>query len=241
MANPAVLLFNHLVQWNPPTNNQGAYLQPRKHRNLTSNFDHALKMHEVAMSYIGQIRELLDTLEQTTDYDVDEYRSELPNWTAMVLSYDNGWQNGVPFDGASLRWLKTLGSLLDNLVPKYDDEDVAALSEGLNELLRLVAKEKTLNRSLTVYLLTLINHVRYVLHDYHLRGDFELARATTLLRETIRTAGDASTNQELKPWYKKLLGVFSQKEVLPSTLQLGTAVTKAIEASQGILPPGHGG
>jgi hypothetical protein len=240
MANPAQLLFNNLREWNPPKNQQNAYAQPRKHRSLTSNRDHALRMHEIAMGYIAQIRELLDTLEQTSSIDVEEYRRELPNWTAMVLSYENGWTSGAPFDDASLRWLKTLGSLLDNLVPKYDDEDIAALSAGLSELMELVAKEKTVNKSLTIYLLTLINHVRYILHDYRLRGDFELARATTLLRDTIRTADDASTNPELKPWYKRLLDVSAQKEVATGALQLGTAMTKAIEASQGMLPPGTG-
>jgi hypothetical protein len=52
-------------------------------------------------SDIAQIRELLDTLEKTTSLDVDEYRRELPNWTAMVLSYDNGWSQAAQFDGAS--------------------------------------------------------------------------------------------------------------------------------------------
>lgn len=239
MANPAVLLFNNLVQWNPP--NISTNTAPQKLRGLATNRDHALRMHEIALGYVGQIRELLDTLEQTTDFDVDEYRRELPNWTAMILSYKNGWHQAEPFNETSLRFLKTLGPVLDSLVPKYDDSDVAALTDGLNELMGLVAKEKTLNRSLTVYLLTLINHVRYVLHDYQIRGDFELARATTLLRDTIRTADDSSTDPELKPWYKRLLGVFSSKEVVTGTIQLGTAAARAIEASQGMLPPGQGG
>ncbi|MEZ0051511.1 hypothetical protein ABIA30_002519 [Mycobacterium sp. MAA66] len=239
MANPAVLLFNTLVGWNPP--NVSATTIPDRYRSLATNRDHVLRMHEIALGYIGQIRELLDTLEQTSAFDVDEYRRELPNWTAMVLSYPNGWNQAQPFDETSMRFLKTLGPLVDSLVPKYDDDDVAALSGGLTELMELISKEKTVNKNLTVYLLTLINHVRYVLHDYHIRGDFELARATTLLRDAIRTADDTSTDPELKPWYKKLLSLFSQKEVVTGTLQLGTAMTKALEASQGMLPPGHGG
>jgi hypothetical protein len=37
------------------------------------------------MGHISSIRELLDTLGQTVDETVDEFREELPEWTAMVL------------------------------------------------------------------------------------------------------------------------------------------------------------
>jgi hypothetical protein len=103
VSNPAVLLYNNLVQWNPPNvSNQTA---PQAYRGLQNNFDHALRMHEIAMGYIAQVRELLDTLGQVTNFDVDEYRRELPKWTAMVLSYNNGWQQAEQFNGDSLRWL----------------------------------------------------------------------------------------------------------------------------------------
>ncbi len=187
-------------------------------------------MHEIALGYIAQIRELLDTLEQTTGMDVEEFRRELPNWTAMVLTYPSGWSQAVQFDETSLRFLKTLAPLLNGLVPKYTDEDVQRAKDGLTELLELLSKETTIPRSLSIYLLNLINHVRWVLHDYHIQGDFQLARATTLLRDTITTAGDASTDKELKPWYTRLRELFARKEVVDGTIALGTAAAKAVAA-----------
>ena len=62
VANPAELLFNNLVQWNPP--NISTQTAPASYRNLKTNREHVLRMHEITMGYIAQIRELLDTLEQ---------------------------------------------------------------------------------------------------------------------------------------------------------------------------------
>ncbi len=238
VANPAELLFNNLVQWNPP--NVSTQTAPASYRNLKTNRDHVLRMHEIALGYIAQIRELLDTLEQTTGLDVEEYRRELPNWTAMVLSYDNGWNQAKPFDAGSLRWLKALGPLLNGLVPSYSDEDIKEVSAGLKEILELLQQETTISRTLAIYLLNLINNCRWVLHDYHLQGDYAVARATTLLRDTIKTASESSTDPALKPWYQKLLGgAFKRKDVVVKSLELGTAVTKALTALAE-LPPGAG-
>ncbi len=237
VSNPAELLYNNLVGWNPP--NISPQTAPENRRNLNANRDHALRMHEIALGYIAQIRELLDTLEQTTGIDVDEYRRELPNWTAMVLAYPKGWQTAQPFNDTSMRFLKTLGPLLNGLVPKYTDDDINEVAAGLKEILQLLEKETTISRTLTVYLLNLINNCRWVLYDYRLQGDYAVARATTLLRDTIRTASESSTDQALKPLYQRLLGVFKRKDVITGTLELGTAVTKAITAFEA-LPPGAG-
>lgn len=78
VANPAELLYNNLFQSNPP--NLSTQTTPANFRQLSTNRDHALRMHEIAIGYIAQIRELLDTLNQLTGVDVDEYRRELPNW-----------------------------------------------------------------------------------------------------------------------------------------------------------------
>ena len=236
VANPAELLYNNLVQWNPP--NISTQTAPAHYRNLNTNRDHALRMHEIALGYIAQIRELLDTLEQTTSLDVDEYRRELPNWTAMVLSYTNGWSQAAQFDGASLRWLKALGPMLDGLVPEFSDDQIAEVAKGLNELLDVLSKEKTIGRELTIYLLNLINHIKWVLHDVKIQGDFELARAVTLLRDSIRTADEVSTDEELKPRYRGLLRIFRRPETVTKSLEMGTAAVKAIEAVQQALPPG---
>jgi hypothetical protein len=97
----------------------------------------------------------------------------------MVLSYDNGWQAKL-FDDGSLRWLKTLGPLVDPLVPKFSDDDIAEVGRGLEELLELLKQETTISRELTIYLLNLINHMKWVLADVRLQGYFKLARTVTL-------------------------------------------------------------
>ena len=112
MANPAELLYTTLLEWNlQPNNNphvsQASRPNPAKHRNLATNRDVALRKHEIVLGYIAEIRELLDTYEYVTGTDAEEFRRELPNWTAMVLSYDNGWNQAQLFDDGSLRWLKT--------------------------------------------------------------------------------------------------------------------------------------
>ncbi|MGE2690861.1 hypothetical protein [Mycolicibacterium pulveris] len=136
-------------------------------------------MTEIALGYIAQIRELLDTLEQTTSINVDEFRRELPNWTAMVLSYDNGWNKAKQFGETSLRFLNTLAPLLDGLVPEFTDEDIAEVGAGLTELLDLLSKKTTISRQLAIYLLNLINHAKWVVADAKIQGDFQLARAVT--------------------------------------------------------------
>lgn len=239
MANPATLLYNNLVQWNPP--NVSTQTAPKVYRQLASNRDHVLRMHEIALGYIAQIRELLDTLEQTTNINVEEFRRELPNWTAMVLSYDNGWSQARQFDRTSLRFLSTLAPLLDGLVPQFNDDDIAEVGRGVEELLDILSKEKTIGRDLAIYLLNLINHIKWVLQDVKIQGDFQLARALTLLRDSIRTADEVSTDEHLKPRYKKLLRIFKRKDVVTSALEMGTAAAKAITAVQQALPPAAGG
>lgn len=236
MANPAELLYNNLVQWNPP--HVSPDTSPEMFRNLASNRDHALRMHEIALGYIAEIRELLDTLEQTTNIDVDEFRRELPNWTAMVLSFNNGWQQAKPFNAASLRWLKTLGPMLGGLVPKFSDDDIAEVAQGMKELLEILEQEHTIGRELTIYLLNLINHMKWVLADAKLQGDFKLARVVTLLRDSVATADEVSTDPELKPLYKRVLEKFKRKNVVVNTLEMGAAAAKAIDAVQKALPPG---
>lgn len=243
MANPAELLYSTLVQWNLQPNRDPRIApankpMPAKHRQLTSNRDYALRMHEIALGHIAEIRELLDTLELLTGMDVSEFRREIPNWTEMVLSYDNGWRDAELFDDASLRWLKTLGPMLQGLVPEFTDSDLAEVNKGLNDLLKILKREKTIGRELTIYLLNLINHMKWVLADAKVQGDFKLARTVTLLRDTVETADEVSTNPKLKPLYKRVLDKFRRKDLVVGTFQIASAAAKAYEDVQQALPPG---
>lgn len=243
MANPAELLYNTLVQWNlQPDNRPNVHPQskptPAKHRQLATNRDEALRRHEIALGYIAEIRELLDTYEYVTGTDVEEFRHELPNWTEMVLSYDNGWQQAKLFDSGSLRWLKTLGPMLAPLVPEYSDNDIADVGKSLVELLEILKQEETIGSDLKVYLLTLINHVKWVLVDVKIQGEFKLDRAVNLLRESVRTAEETSTDDELKPRYGILSKLLRRKDAVVKTAEIATAAAKALDAAQKALPPG---
>jgi len=243
MANPAELLHDALLRWNlAPDNRPQVHVSqkptPAKHRQLTTNHDYALREHEITLGYIAEIRELLDTYEYVTGTNADEFRRELPNWTAMVLSYDNGWGQVKLFDDNSLRWLKTLGPMLAPLVPRYSDDDIANVGKSLMELLEILTQEETIDSDLKVYLLTLINHIKWVLVDVKIQGEFKLDRAVNLLRESVRTAEDASTDDELKPRYNLLSKLLRRKDAVVKTLEMGTAAAKALDAVQKALPPG---
>jgi hypothetical protein len=69
-----------------------------------------------------------------------------------------------------------------------------------------------------------------------LRGDFDLARATTLLRETIRTAEEQSTNPTVKPLWRKMIDVFKNPDVVESVVDMSLIAAQALQA----LPPGQG-
>jgi hypothetical protein len=106
------------------------------------------------------------------------------------------------------------------------------------ELLEILTQEETIDSDLKVYLLTLINHIKWVLVDVKIQGEFKLDRAVNLLRESVRTAEDASTDDELKPRYNLLSKLLRRKDAVVKTLEMGTAAAKALDAVQKALPPG---
>ena len=128
--------------------------------------------------------------------------------------------------------------MLDPLVPKYLDDEISEVGKGLIELLEILKQEETIDSDLKVYLLNLINHIKWVLVDVKIQGDFKLARVVSLLRESVKTAEEATTNDELKQRYGLLSKLLRRKETVVKTLEMGTAAAKAIDAVQKALPPG---
>jgi hypothetical protein len=128
--------------------------------------------------------------------------------------------------------------MLNGLVPKFDDEDIVEVHKGLNELIEILEQETTIGRALSIYLLNLINHIKWVLADANIQGDFKLARAVTLLRDSVLTADEVSTDPDLKPRYKGVLGLFRRKDVAINTFEISAAAAKAFDAVQKALPPG---
>jgi hypothetical protein len=228
------LLYAQLQEWNPPNN--GRNDNTANYRQIPSDIAGAMRRHEIAMSHIASIRELVGTMEKIKNIPGDDFRAELPNWTAVVMSYDNGWQTARVFAPEPLRILRLLIPLIRDLVPAYTPDQVGQLRGALDAVLRALYDDRTIDNALAVYLVNLVNHIRQVLDDYDLRGDFELARATTLLQTTIQVARKASTNKGMKARWKALYAVSVAPEIVPTVVNLSIAAGQMLA-----LPPGSGG
>jgi hypothetical protein len=233
MANPAELLYDQLTRWNNRAPNRSNAL----HRGLAGNFDTAAREHEIAMGHISAIRELVETAALADDAAADEFRAEIPKWTGMVLSFPAGWQGYGNFDTNSLQLLRILRRDLKAYVPTYTPDQIDSVRNALATTLELLRRDGTIKGALAIYLTNLLNHLRQVLDEYDLRGDFDLARATTLLRETVRTAEEVSDNPQVKPLWARLISALITPEHLPIVVDLLVTAAKAIQA----LPGGVGG
>ena len=145
MANPAELLYDQLERWNAPANQNVS-----RHRRIDSDRTQALHEHEIAMDHVSSIRELLDTLGQTGDETVDEFRRELPNWTAMVLSLPGGWGTAELFDPHSLQLPRILRQNLRRLVPQYEQSQVEAIRQGVEDVLQLLKQDGSIKGQLAI-------------------------------------------------------------------------------------------
>lgn len=213
VANPAELLLARLESWNTQDTRQ----PPGDRRQFGSDRTAALRLHEIALSYITAIRELLDTAERSQLFPVGDYRAELLAWTEMVLAYPAGWfserdaqpSNYGAFDPHSLRLLRTLGPQLRPLLPAWTEEQRNGFADGVAELVETLRDDPTIKGELANYLLNLVLHIRHVLAEYDLRGDFDLTRAVFLLKASVDTAADSSTDDESKPRWQRLRRLFS--------------------------------
>ncbi len=188
------------------------------------------------MSHITAIRELLETAAQSDLFPVDVYLGQLPTWTEMVLSYPDGWtaRAGMQqpfsmgaFDGNSLTLLRTLGPQLRPLVPSWSDGQRESFAQSLNELIETLRDDPTIKGDLAKYLLNLVLHMRHVLAEYELLGDFDLTRAVFLLKASVDTAADNSTDPKSKTAWERIRSVFS----------FGAVATKAAIETKDIWGP----
>jgi hypothetical protein len=125
----------------------------------------------------------------------------MPTWGLMVLSFPGGWGGVQAFDANSLRLLSTLGPRLGTLVPKLEDGSADRFAAVLDQVLETLKNDNTIHGDVGRYLLNLILHMKMVIEEYRLdiRGDYDLARAATILKTTIDTAYNSSTNEDVKP------------------------------------------
>lgn len=221
-ANPAELLHKQLVDWDTEGKNvaSGAY------RGLRNEPRMAIRKHEAALANWRSVGELLDEIEAQGLFPVDEYRSEANAWGLMILAYPHGWQKGSSFDRNSLRLLSTLGPQIraHKLVPDLAEGSADAFERALDDVLATLKADPTIDGEVARYLLNLVVHMRLVIeeHRLNLRGDYDLARAATILKTTIDTAFDSSTDDIAKPRWQKLRKVFSIETAVQAAIQWST-------------------
>lgn len=167
--------------------------------------------------------ELLDEAEKLDLFPVGEYRTELPAWGKMVLSFPYGWGATHAFDPNSLRLLSTLGPQLRPLVPPLDPSSAETFEQALDQVLATLQADTSINGDVGRYLIGLVLHMRLVIEEYRLdiRGDYDLARAATLLKTTIDTAYASSTSEETKPRWAWLREIFTLKNATQLAIEWG--------------------
>lgn len=214
MANPAALLLAQFEAWDTT----GTQHTPATRRGFSNDISETLRRHEIAMTHIAETRELLDAVETAGIFPVDEYRSELATWTTWVLSYPDGWQPQMPgrmppnfgaFNNTSMRLLRTLVAQLDRLVPTFEEDQRQSFADHIDDLVSTLKGDPSVRGSLAEYMLSLIIHMKHVLAEYDLRGDFALSRALLLLKGTVFTAADVSTHEPSKPKWEWLKAIFT--------------------------------
>lgn len=231
-ANPADLLYRQLVEWNPGGTNVGH----GKRRKLDVDFTMALRRHTAALSNLHAVGELLDQADQANVFPVEAYRAEIPEWGRMVLSYPHGWNASYAFKAESLTLLSTLGPQLRQLVPDLGADAAEKFEAALEQVLEALKADESICGEVAQYLLNLIIHMKLVIEEYRLglRGDYDVARAATLLKATIDTAYEKSTDDEAKPRWAWLREVFSVRTAVALAVQWSTLWPTLM------LPPGDG-
>jgi hypothetical protein len=218
-ANPADLLYTQLMVWNTT----GRETSDQR-RGVGSDPREALRRHEAALSNLRAIGELLDVAEKANLFPVHEYREEIPEWGKMILAFPHGWAQAANFNRESLRLLSTLGPQLRHIVPQLADGSVETFEQALDKVLEALKADTTIGGEVARYLLNLVIHMKLVIEEYRMgiRGDYDLARAATLLKTTIDTAYNKSTDDEAKPRWAWLREIFSVRTAIALAIQWST-------------------
>ncbi|WP_157997713.1 hypothetical protein [Mycobacteroides stephanolepidis] len=233
MANPAELLYLQLKAWNLSGSRDSA----EGRRQLRVDVTMAIRRHEAALSNWRATSELLDEAEKLGQIPVDvvnTYRQHLPTWGSMVLSFPDGWKTVYSFDYAAMQMLSTLGHQLDSLVPKLPDGAADDFEKALEKVLTALKDDPSISEGVKKYMVGLIIHMKLVIEEYRLniRGDYDLSRAATLLKSTIDTAYQASSDEHKGVW-EKLKGLFSWKSVAKAGVEMTPTLVAMIAQSGG--------
>lgn len=233
MANPAELLYQQLKAWNLSGTREGA----ESRRQLRVDLTMAIRRHEAALSNWRATGELLDEAEKLALMPpdvVNTYREHLPAWGRMVLAYPEGWSATYGFDASSIQMLSTLGHQLDQLVPKLPPGVEDAFEKALDEVLRALKEDPSIDADIKKYMIGLIIHMKLIIEEYRLkiRGDYDLRRAATLLKVAVDTAYEA-TDKEHKGLWAKIKAALTWKDAAKTALDYGPAIASLIAESGG--------
>lgn len=213
MSNPAALLLSQLQDWRPGSNESAEGVRG------TMSEPELLVRHEIAMSHIGAIRELLATVESLRGHSMRVYRDQLPVWTRMVLSHPHGWASAeARFEREPLILLETLVPQLDGLIPEITEERRQTIESALTEFIDLLSTDQTVSPDLRAYLASLLAHIRQVLTEYEIRGDFDLLRAIALLRTAVDMAAESSQSDEHRSRWSDLRNRFVVPNIVPAMI-----------------------
>ncbi|MFR9773776.1 hypothetical protein [Nocardia sp. SC052] len=180
------------------------------------------------MAHITAIRNLLDVLAATDGTSVAVWQRQIPAWTHYVLNYPSSWASNAPaFDPHVLDHLETLSGHLRRIVPPVPEATLEQLRETLNDLLKLLGDDTTIPAHLRAYLATLANHMRTVLDEYRIRGDYEVRMAVEILFATVSRAANASQSEgETRQRWRDMAARFVIPVVVPAAIEAASVFSQ---------------
>ncbi|MCQ4150259.1 hypothetical protein [Rhodococcus qingshengii] len=189
MANPAQLLHEALKEWDP----RGAVRSASDIR-VMQNQDGIARVIR-AVGYLSEIGELLSAME-AAGRNTGLYRRRYQNWTAMVLSYPDGWNSRASaFDQGDLDTLEALIEVIGSLVPVASQRERSSISDLVTEILEALREDTQMPNELKAHLFAVAEHCRRCIDEYEILGDFALRQAVDrLYAELARAEASGATD-----------------------------------------------
>lgn len=200
MANPAELLYQQLTEWIDPESRDTSQARHLPH-------PEAWAAHRRAVNLLDQIEEALDFARDQAGQPMTMARHHLPDWTAMVFSWPEGWNTPADsLDPAVMEPLFTTAEMLQTVVPEFAPGGADALAVFLQVV---DAKLSDADPFLQKHARRVIRHIAGLLDDWEILGEF---RITTALRDLELILEELAKQQPKDPFLRKagrfLWGVF---------------------------------
>jgi hypothetical protein len=228
VSNPAALLHKQLSLWLvlPGQTIRDVRLE------TAENDDHVMEQAQLAIMHIAAIEELLTGME-SAGRKTRTYREAVPRWRATVMAYPSSWihvQSAEAFHNENdLGTLENLDDVLEQLTPKYGDQDRTELRATLDGTRDALASDTSLPTTLRRHIYGLLDHASTVLDEYELFGDFELQKAVDRLLVSVNAA--ANVSKDRSKWRD-----LADKFVYPVMVGLAIQAPDSVAAMAAILP-----